>query len=109
MELKSFQRTALDTLASFLEGARTLANPEQAFIESWRSRDSPQTPPPYRTMPGLPGGSQCLPAAADWWGQDAACCAYCCHRRAALPGTRVPRGALDGADQHHPCADGRSA
>jgi type III restriction enzyme len=55
MELKSFQRTALDTLASFLEGARTLANPEQAFIESWRSRDSPQTPPPYRTMPGLPG------------------------------------------------------
>jgi type III restriction enzyme len=55
MELKSFQRTALDTLASFLERARTLANPEQAFIESWRSRDSPQTPPPYRTMPGLPG------------------------------------------------------
>ncbi len=55
MELKSFQRTALDTLASFLERARTLANPEQAFIESWRNRDSPQTPPPYRTMPGLPG------------------------------------------------------
>lgn len=41
MELKSFQRTALDTFASFLERARTLANPEQAFIESWRSRDSP--------------------------------------------------------------------
>ena len=55
MELKSFQRTALDTLASFLERARTLANPEQAFIESWRSRDFPQTPQPYRTMPGLPG------------------------------------------------------
>jgi type III restriction enzyme len=55
MELKTFQSTALDTLASFLERARTLANPEQAFIESWRSRDSPQTPPPYRTMPGLPG------------------------------------------------------
>jgi type III restriction enzyme len=55
MELKSFQRTALDTLASFLDRARTLANPEQAFIESWRSRDSPQTTPPYRTMPGLPG------------------------------------------------------
>lgn len=55
MELKSFQRTALDTLASFLDRARTLANPEQAFIESWRSRDSPQTPPTYRTMPGLPG------------------------------------------------------
>ena len=55
MELKSFQRTALDTLASFLERARTLANPEQAYIESWRNRESPQTPPPYRTMPGLPG------------------------------------------------------
>ena len=55
MELKPFQRTALDTLASFLDRARTLANPEQAFIESWRSRDSPQTTPPYRTMPGLPG------------------------------------------------------
>jgi len=55
MELKSFQRTALDTLASFLERARTLSNPEQAFIESWRNRESPQTPPPYRTMPGLPG------------------------------------------------------
>ncbi len=55
MELKPFQRTALDTLASFLDRARTLANPEQAFIESWRSRDSPQAPPPYRTMPGLPG------------------------------------------------------
>ena len=55
MELKPFQRTALDTLASFLERARILANPEQAFIESWRNRDMPQTPPPYRTMPGLPG------------------------------------------------------
>lgn len=55
MELKPFQRTALDTLASFLKRSRTLANPEQAFNESWRSRDSPQIPPPYRTMPGLPG------------------------------------------------------
>jgi type III restriction enzyme len=55
MELKSFQSTALDTLASFLERARTLANPEQAFIENWRNRESPQTPPAYRTMPGLPG------------------------------------------------------
>ena len=55
MELKPFQRTALDTLAAFLERARTLANPEQAFIESWRNRETPQTPPPYRTMPGLPG------------------------------------------------------
>ncbi|MEO5655960.1 MAG: DEAD/DEAH box helicase family protein [Nitrosospira sp.] len=55
MELKPFQRDALDTLATFLERARTLANPEQAFIENWRNRDTPQTPPPYRTMPGLPG------------------------------------------------------
>ncbi len=36
MELKPFQRAALDTLATYLERARTLANPEQAFIESWR-------------------------------------------------------------------------
>ncbi len=55
MELKPFQRTALDILATFLERARTLANPEQAFIESWRTRETPKTPPPYRTMPGLPG------------------------------------------------------
>ena len=51
MELKPFQRTALDTLASFLERARILANPEQAFIESWRNRDMPQTPPPCRECP----------------------------------------------------------
>ena len=55
MELKPFQRAALDTLATYLERARTLANPEQAFIESWRNRDTPQTPPPYRTITGLPG------------------------------------------------------
>lgn len=55
MELKPFQRTALSILATFLERARTLANPEQAFIESWRTRETPQTPPPYRTMPDLPG------------------------------------------------------
>lgn len=55
MELKPFQRAALDTLATFLERARTLASPEQAFIESWRTREAPQTPAPYRTMPGLPG------------------------------------------------------
>lgn len=55
MELKPFQRAALDTLATFLERARTTANPEQAFIESWRNRDTPQTPPPYRTITGLPG------------------------------------------------------
>jgi type III restriction enzyme len=55
MQLKPFQRTALDTLAAFLERARTMANPEQAFIESWRTRETPKTPPPYRTIPGLPG------------------------------------------------------
>lgn len=55
MELKLFQQAALDTLAAFLECARTTANPEQAFGESWRGRDTPQTPSPYRTIPGLPG------------------------------------------------------
>lgn len=55
MELKPFQRTALDTLATYLERARTLGDPEQAFLQVWRERNLDRTPPPYRTITGLPG------------------------------------------------------
>lgn len=55
MELKPFQRAALDTLAAYLERARTLADPEQAFLQVWRERTPDTTPPPYRTITGLPG------------------------------------------------------
>jgi type III restriction enzyme len=55
MELKDFQRTALDTLASYLERARILGNPEQAFIQTLRARKPDEPPPPYRTIPDLPG------------------------------------------------------
>jgi type III restriction enzyme len=55
MELKTFQRSALDTLKTFLERARVLADPEQAFIQTLRARDPDKPPPSYRTIPGLPG------------------------------------------------------
>ena len=55
MELKTFQRTALDTLKAFLERARVLADPEQAFIQTLREREPTKNSPSYRTIPGLPG------------------------------------------------------
>jgi len=55
MELKAFQRAALDTLTAYLERARVIGNPEQAFVQSWRARMSDKSPPPYRTIAGLPG------------------------------------------------------
>jgi type III restriction enzyme len=59
MELKKFQRTALDTLTTFLQRARVTANPEQAFKEAWlnawREKSPDKSPPPYRTIAGLPG------------------------------------------------------
>ena len=55
MELKPFQQTALDTLAAYLQRARTLGNPEQAFLENWRARSPDRAPPRYRTVTGLPG------------------------------------------------------
>ena len=55
MELKAFQRAALDTLKAFLECARTTGNPEEAFKRTFRA-DHPEMPlPSYRTLPGLPG------------------------------------------------------
>ena len=55
MELKHFQRAALDTLTAYLQRARVLADPEQAFLQVWRERNPERTPPPYRTIAGLPG------------------------------------------------------
>ena len=55
MELKAFQRTALQTLQAYLERARLTANPEQAFGETLRQREPERNPPPYRTIPKLPG------------------------------------------------------
>ena len=55
MELKTFQRTALDTLRTYLDRARIIGDPEQAFIQTFRQRDPDRNPPPYRTIPGLPG------------------------------------------------------
>ncbi|MBL8352138.1 MAG: DEAD/DEAH box helicase family protein [Burkholderiaceae bacterium] len=55
MELKKFQRTALDTLTTYLQRARVTANPEQAFTAVWQERNPDKTPPPYRAIAGLPG------------------------------------------------------
>ena len=57
MELKDFQRAALDTLKNYLERARLTADPERAFSETvqQRQREPERSPPPYRTLPGLPG------------------------------------------------------
>ena len=54
MELKAFQRTALQTLETYLERARLTADPERAFGETVRQREPERSPPPYRTIPGLP-------------------------------------------------------
>ncbi len=55
MELKPFQRAALDTLRTYLERARILGDPEQAFIQTLRQCRPDRNPPPYRTIQGLPG------------------------------------------------------
>lgn len=55
MELKDFQRTALNKLAAFLERSRVSANSEQAFLQIYQERAPGKTPPPYRTIAGLAG------------------------------------------------------
>jgi len=55
MELKNFQRAALDTLAAYLERARMSGDDAQAFAQVLRQREPDKTPPPYRTITGLPG------------------------------------------------------
>ncbi|QWR78276.1 hypothetical protein [Candidatus Magnetomonas plexicatena] len=55
MELKDFQRTALDTLAVYLERARMSGDPEQSFIRTLRERKPDELPPPYRTIAKLEG------------------------------------------------------
>ena len=53
MELKAFQRTALQTLEAYLNRTRLTADPERAFGEILRQQEPGQSPPPYRTIPGL--------------------------------------------------------
>lgn len=55
MELKDFQKTALETLTAYLERARILDDHETAFIETWRPSKPDERPPPYRTIPNLAG------------------------------------------------------
>jgi type III restriction enzyme len=55
MELKSFQHAALDTLKIYLERARILGDPEQAFIQTLRQREPDRNLPPYRMIQGLAG------------------------------------------------------
>ena len=53
MELKDFQRNALDTLAAYLDRARISDDPEQAFIQSLREQRPDKPLPPYRTIQNL--------------------------------------------------------
>ena len=55
MELKGFQRAALNILATYLERARVSGNPEQTFLQIFHERTPEKTPPPYRTIAGLAG------------------------------------------------------
>ncbi|CRI66955.1 putative type III restriction enzyme, res subunit [Thiocapsa sp. KS1] len=55
MELKPFQKSALTALRTYLERARITESPESAFIEALQAQYPEKTPPPYRTIPGLPG------------------------------------------------------
>lgn len=55
MELKLFQRAALNTLATYLERVRVSGNPEQTFLQICHERAPGKTPPPYRTIAGLAG------------------------------------------------------
>ena len=55
MNLKKFQQEAVDSLATYLDRARVLDDPEKAFIEAMRQDDPSSQVPPYRNIPGLPG------------------------------------------------------
>lgn len=55
MELKTFQRAALDRLRAYLDSARILGDPEQAFLQTLRQWEPDRPHPPYRTIRGLPG------------------------------------------------------
>jgi type III restriction enzyme len=55
MELKDFQRTALDTLTAYLDRARISGNPEQAFIQTLRECQPNTNPPPYRRIAKIAG------------------------------------------------------
>jgi len=55
MELKDFQRSALDTLTAYLERVRISGNPEQAFIQTLRECKPDTNPPPYRIIAKIAG------------------------------------------------------
>ena len=55
MELKTFQKKALSTLRTYLERTRVTENPATGYHEILQEYDPTRTPPPYRTIPGLPG------------------------------------------------------
>ena len=85
MELKAFQRAALDTLTIYLQRARLTSNPEQAFLQTWSERTPDQPLPPYRTIDRTARRAQCLPAAAHRRWQDATGLTYCCRGWPLLP------------------------
>ena len=55
MELKDFQRNALDTLTAYLERTRSTNDPEQAFIQILRESNPDVNPPSYRIIANLAG------------------------------------------------------
>jgi len=55
MELKPFQRAALDTLRIYLERVRVTGEPEQSYIWTLQQQQPERNPLPYRTIPGLVG------------------------------------------------------
>ena len=55
MELKNFQRAALEVLTNYLDRARVSGDPEQAFSQTLRARKPDEPTLPYRTIPKLVG------------------------------------------------------
>jgi type III restriction enzyme len=55
VELKTFQRAALDRLRTYLDRARIIGDPKQAFLETLRQWEPDRPPPSYRNIEGLPG------------------------------------------------------
>lgn len=54
MVLKEFQRSALEALEAYLERARFLGDPEQAFFQTVREGQPDAPPPSYRHIQNLP-------------------------------------------------------
>ena len=84
MELKTFQRTALDTLRTYLDRARVIGDPEQAFIQTLRQRDPDRNPPPYRTISGTSRRPERLFSLTYGRRKNFACRVHHCRGRAFL-------------------------